>query len=134
MKTIDEDIKSGNFKQIYLLYGTEAYLKKQYKDKLKNAMAAPDDTMNFTRFEGKNINPKEVIDLAETLPFFADKRVILIEDSGFFKSSCEDLAEWLERFIPSREELQQRYEKTRRESGTARVAAPAFWGHTPQKR
>ena len=134
MKTIDEDIKSRNFKQIYLLYGTEAYLKKQYKDKLKNAMAAPDDTMNFTRFEGKNINPKEVIDLAETLPFFADKRVILIEDSGFFKSSCEDLAEWLERFIPSREELQQRYEKTRRESGTARVAAPAFWGHTPQKR
>ena len=37
MKTIDDDIRSGNFKQIYLLYGTEAYLKKQYKDKLKNA-------------------------------------------------------------------------------------------------
>ena len=70
MKTIDDDIRSGNFKQIYLLYGTEAYLKKQYKDKLKNAMAAPDDNMNFTTFEGKNINPKEVIDLAETLPFF----------------------------------------------------------------
>ena len=84
MKTIDEDIKSGNFKQIYLLYGTEAYLKKQYKDKLKNAMAAPDDTMNFTRFEGKNINPKEVIDLAETLPFFADKRVILNRGQWFF--------------------------------------------------
>ena len=48
MKTIDDDIRSGNFKQIYLLYGTEAYLKKQYKDKLKNAMAAPDDNMNFT--------------------------------------------------------------------------------------
>ena len=109
MKTIDEDIKSGNFKQIYLLYGTEAYLKKQYKDKLKNAMAAPDDTMNFTRFEGKNINPKEVIDLAETLPFFADKRVILIEDSGFFKSSCEDLAEYLShlRFPALHHHLQQ---------------------------
>ena len=85
MQRINEDIKNGNFKQIYLLYGTEAYLKKQYKDKLKNAMAAPDDDMNFTTFEGKNINPKEVIDLAETLPFFADRRVILIEDSGFFK-------------------------------------------------
>ena len=31
MKTIDEDIKSGQFKKIYLLYGDEAYLKKQYK-------------------------------------------------------------------------------------------------------
>lgn len=101
MKTIDDDIRSRNFKQIYLLYGTEAYLKKQYKDKLKNAMAAPDDNMNFTTFEGKNINPKEVIDLAETLPFFADRRVILIEDSGFFKSSCEDLAEYLTQVAPA---------------------------------
>lgn len=47
MKTIDEDIKSGQFKKIYLLYGDEAYLKKQYKDKLKKALVQPDDTMNL---------------------------------------------------------------------------------------
>ena len=92
MKTIDEDIKSGQFKKIYLLYGDEAYLKKQYKDKLKKALVQPDDTMNFTAYEGKDTNPKEVIDLSETLPFFADRRVILIENSGFFKGSCEELA------------------------------------------
>lgn len=101
MKTIDEDIKTGQFKQMYLLCGTEAYLKKQYKDKLKNALAAPDDNMNFTAFEGKNSNPKEIIDLAETLPFFAERRVILIEDSGFFKNSCEDLAEYLSEVAPA---------------------------------
>ena len=33
MKTIDEDIRSGNLKQIYLLYGTVDYLKRQYRDK-----------------------------------------------------------------------------------------------------
>lgn len=101
MKTIDEDIKTGQFKQMYLLYGTESYLKKQYKDKLKNALAMPDDNMNFTAFEGKNSNPKEIIDLAETLPFFAERRVILIEDSGFFKNSCEDLAEYLSEVAPA---------------------------------
>lgn len=98
MKTIDEDIRSGNLKQIYLLYGTEDYLKRQYRDKLKNALTAAgedsgmggmlsggDGDMNFNRFEGKDINPKQVIDLAETLPFFAERRVILIENSGFFK-------------------------------------------------
>ena len=95
MKTIDEDIKSGQFKKIYLLYGDEAYLKKQYKDKLKKALVQPDDTMNFTAYEGKDTNPKEVIDLSETLPFFADRRVILIENSGFFKGSCEELAEYM---------------------------------------
>ncbi|MGN0142342.1 MAG: DNA polymerase III subunit delta [Roseburia sp.] len=95
MKNIDEDIRTGQLKQIYLLYGTEAYLRKQYRDKLKNAMAAPDDTMNFTAFEGKDTNPRALIDLAETLPFFADRRVILVENSGFFKNSCEELADYL---------------------------------------
>lgn len=95
MRTIDEDIKTGQFKQIYLFYGEEAYLKKQYKDKLKSALVAPDDNMNFSAYEGKNINPKELIDLAETLPFFADRRVILVENSGFFKGSCEELAEYM---------------------------------------
>lgn len=95
MKTIDEDIKTGQFKTAYLLYGEEAYLKKQYKDKLLKALVADGDTMNFAAFEGRNIQPKGIIDLAETLPFFADRRVILIENSGFFKNSCEDLAEYL---------------------------------------
>lgn len=86
---------------MYLLYGTEGYLKNQYKDKLKNALAAPEDNMNFTAFSGKNINPKELIDLAETLPFFAERRVLLVEDSGFFKGSCEDLAEYLPQIAPA---------------------------------
>ena len=101
MRTIDEDIKTGQLKQIYLLYGAEAYLKKQYRDKLKNAMAAPDDNMNFTAFEGKDINAKEVIDLAETMPFFAERRVILIENSGFFKNSAEEMAEHLKQMAPA---------------------------------
>ena len=51
--------------------------------------------MNFSAYEGKNINPKELIDLAETLPFFAEKRLILIENSGFFKNQAEELAAYL---------------------------------------
>lgn len=95
MKTIDEDIKNGKIKQIYLLYGEEAYLKRQYRDKLKQAILSPDDTMNFSAFEGKNINQKELIDLAETLPFFADSRLILIENSGVFKNAADDLADYI---------------------------------------
>ena len=101
MKTIDEDIRNGQFQGVYLLCGEEAYLKKQYKDKLKHAMIPEDDTMNFSAFEGKSINPKEIIDLAETLPFFADRRVILIENSGFFKNGCEELAEYLPQVAPA---------------------------------
>ena len=95
MKTIDNDIKRQEFKKVYLLYGEERYLIRQYRDKLKKAMTSPDDTMNFSSFEGEDINVKEIIDLAETLPFFADRRVILIEDSKLFKKGSDELAEYL---------------------------------------
>ncbi len=96
MRTIDEDIKNQTFRTAYLLYGEEAYLKNQYKDKLKAALWQEGDTMNAAFYQGKNTNPKELIDLAETMPFFADHRLILVEDSGFFKSGAEDLAEYME--------------------------------------
>lgn len=95
MKRIIEDIKSGNFSNIYVLSGEEAYLRKQYKDKLKNALVSEDDTMNFTAFEGKDINVNEVIDLAGTMPFFAERRVILVENSGWVKSGNDRLAEYV---------------------------------------
>lgn len=94
MKVIKEHIKSGSFKQFYLLHGNEAYLIKLYRDKLKEAILGELDQMNYSHFEGKDINLKEVNDIAQTLPFFSDKRLILIEQSGLFKSQ-NDLKEVL---------------------------------------
>lgn len=95
MKMLAEDIKNNSFKSSYLLFGEEAYLRTQYKNRLKNALADPQDTMNVSHFEGKAINPNEIIDLAETLPFFAEHRLILIENSSFFKNKCDELADYL---------------------------------------
>ena len=95
MKTLEEDIRSGKFKQVYLLYGEEAYLKKLYKNRLKNAIVNPEDTINLNRYEGKGISIPAVIDQAETMPFFADYRLILMEETGFFKSASQELADYL---------------------------------------
>ena len=97
MKTLQEHIKNHSFAPVYLLTGSEAYLRNQYKNRLRDAMISSDDTMNYTAFEGKNIDPAEVISLAETLPFFAERRVILIENSGWFKSA-NDFADALASF------------------------------------
>ncbi len=96
MKNLVQDIKTKNFKNIYLLYGEEEYLKKQYRQKLQDALISPDDTVNLNFYEGKNISVQELIDQAETMPFFADRRLLVIEDSGFFKSASAELAEYLE--------------------------------------
>ncbi len=96
MKTIDNDIKFGQLKKVYVLYGEERYLVRQYRDKLKKALVAEDDTMNFSSFEGEDINVREIIDLAETLPFFAERRVIFIEDSKLLKRGGDELGQYLE--------------------------------------
>ena len=95
MKSLQEDIKNRDFKKVYLLFGEEAYLKQQYKHRIKAALLPEDDSMNFSMFEGKKTEPKSVIDLAETMPFFVEKRVIMLEDTGFFKNQCTDLPEYM---------------------------------------
>ena len=87
---VDEDVKSGAFKRVYLLFGEDSYLKRQKKNLLLNALRQPDDNMNFTAFEGKGVDVSEIIDLAETMPFLAEHRVILVENSGFFKNAAPD--------------------------------------------
>ena len=95
MKSLNEDIKTGNFKPVYLLYGEEAYLKKQYRDRITKAIFPDGDTVNYAYYEGKGINPGELIDLAETMPFFAKRRLIVVENSGFFKNATPDLADYI---------------------------------------
>lgn len=94
MQIIKEHIKQNQFKQCYLLYGTEEYLKKLYKNKLKTAIIGDEDTMNFTYLEGKSIEVPRIIEIANTMPFFSERRLILIQNSGLFKSS-NDLADYM---------------------------------------
>ena len=94
-RQLNEDIKNGTFKQCYLIYGDEAYLRLQNRDKLVKALGGEGASMNFTKYEGDNLSPNEIIDMAETMPFLSDKRVILVENSGFFKSGCPELADYL---------------------------------------
>ncbi len=95
MQSLNEDLKTGQFKHVYLLFGEEAYLKKLYKERLKKAIVLDGDTMNFSYFEGKNTNPLEIIDLAETMPFFSERRLIMLENTGFFKNASPELAEYM---------------------------------------
>ncbi|MBQ9489733.1 MAG: DNA polymerase III subunit delta [Lachnospiraceae bacterium] len=94
MQRILSAIKENRFANVYLLYGEERYLKKQYTDKLRKALAG-DDEMNVHFFEGKDISVAQIIDLAETMPFLADRRVIFLSDSGLFKSGGEQMADYL---------------------------------------
>ncbi len=127
MQRINNDIKQGALRQAYLLYGDERYLKMQYRDRLKKALCSEGDDINTHYYEGKDISVGEIIDLAETHPFLAGRRVIFISGSGLFKSGGEKLAEYLAEpnetsyFVFTEEEVDKRSRlfKTVRDKGYA---------------
>lgn len=94
MQTLNQDIKNRTFKPVYCLYGEEAYLKRSFKVRLREAILNG-DTMNYHYFEGKDADVRSIIDAADTMPFFADYRLVLIEDSGLFKKEADALVKYL---------------------------------------
>lgn len=96
MAIINNQISKGEFSHVYLFGGTEPYLIHQYKEKLIRTLIDPEDTMNFIAYKGENTKPEDVIEFADTMPFFAERRVVLVENSDYFKNGCEKLEAKLE--------------------------------------
>jgi len=85
---INHDIKEKTFAGIYLLCGSQSYLRMQNRDRLIAAALGEDEgasAMNLSRFSGKDVDVREIGALARTLPFFADRRVIVVEQAGLFE-------------------------------------------------
>lgn len=92
MKKLEADIKNGIYKSVYLLFGPQSYNRKRYAKALTDLFLPEGDTMNYSSFYGKDTDIKEVADLAVTMPFLAEKRVIVLEDTGLFLRACDELA------------------------------------------
>lgn len=89
MAGIKEDLANKNFKNMYLIYGEEAYLRNYYRTSLRYALTEPDDNLNYSYFEGAGINLEEVVDILDTLPFMSEKRVVICENTGWLSKSDE---------------------------------------------
>ncbi len=87
MSAVSDSIKTSSYAKVYLLYGSEAYLRRYYKNALKAALVNEGDNLNYAYFEGKDINRTEVLSQISTMPFMAEHRVVIVENSGWFGSS-----------------------------------------------
>ena len=118
MKRLNADLAAKKFSHIYLLYGPEEFLIRSYKASLKQGiLTAPaeeeDDggmmgmmgmmgggqaaeEMNYTQFEGPNVDLNKVRETAQTMPFFAPRRLIVLENTGIFKKEEEGWLEFME--------------------------------------
>ncbi len=97
-----KDIKSGNIRRAYLLYGEEQFMVHFFRDRLvKACMGKGIDElkgdMNFFRFTGKDADVNTVADAALTVPFFADRRMILVEGADWFNAANDTLTDMLKK-------------------------------------
>ena len=100
MKTLKEELKKEKFHKIYLFCGTESYLKNVYRKRLQEKLlGSVDDIMNCQYYEGKNVKANDIIEIANTLPFMNDHRLLIIENSGFLKSGKKNESDQLSDYV-----------------------------------
>ena len=98
MKELERHIKNRKFERVYLFFGQEAFLLDAWQKALVGAVL-PEETkeMNMDVFEGK-VSVAGIIEIAETMPFFADYRLIIVKDSGLFAAGRSEEAAVLSDF------------------------------------
>ncbi|MCH5252546.1 MAG: DNA polymerase III subunit delta [Lachnospiraceae bacterium] len=100
MQKITEELKNNSLSRFHLIYGEERYMVRYYKHSLVEKLSVPGDEMNCTYFQGSDIKESDIADVGQVLPFMASNRLIVVQDSGFFKSAG-DMADYLEEFPDS---------------------------------
>ena len=87
LQSILKEIRSQQFSAVYLLQGTEDYLIEQFKIELTNqVLKTEDDQFNLSFFDMEQTPLSTAIEEAETIPFFGDYRLVVIEHPYFLTS------------------------------------------------
>ena len=74
-------IKSGNFSNVYLLYGQDFYAIGQYTKALVKRLVSEDaQDMNLHEFEGRDLDIGELTDACEALPVFSEYSCVTISN------------------------------------------------------
>jgi len=80
------ELKKDIIRNLYLFYGEEEYLKEYCLRQIEQAVVNEDTrALNKIVLEGKTDTVK-IIDNCETMPVFADKKIVIVKNSGLFVS------------------------------------------------
>lgn len=82
-----KSIERGLISPVYLLYGEESYLIENLIKGFKGLLVNQDTgDFNLDIIDGKTVGLNELVNLANTLPFMADKRLVIVHQADFFKA------------------------------------------------
>lgn len=85
-----KEINKGNIQPIYVCYGSESFLMKEFITYLTDQWIESDNReFAVSRFDLAETNVEEIIDDAETLPFMGGRKLVIAKDAAFFTAAKE---------------------------------------------
>ncbi|MBR6523090.1 MAG: DNA polymerase III subunit delta [Clostridia bacterium] len=89
-KLIKEKISAADFKGLFLFTGEEDFARKAATDAfIKHFEKDPLFQLNMHIFDGKETPAEKISQAAEALPVMSEEKLIVVKNSGIFKSASE---------------------------------------------
>ncbi|NLM04291.1 MAG: DNA polymerase III subunit delta [Clostridiales bacterium] len=93
-------INKNEIQKIYLLYGEEEYLIEKFVEFLKSKILNSGfEELNLSIMDGRELNVEKLIDACETLPFMAEKKLVIINGLEVFTSQKRTISESDEKML-----------------------------------
>lgn len=100
LENLDNTIKNKSFKNLYLFFGKEDFLKNLYEKKIINAVLLQQNKqMNLDIIEDKNFEVSKIIEISDTLPFMSEYRLLIIKNSNIFFENKKNETEKLLKYF-----------------------------------
>lgn len=90
-KEFTKRLKTKDMEPAYLFYGEEDYVLDHTLRMVKEAYINQGlESLNYIELNGQDLDFSTIMNACETLPFMAEKKIVLIKDLPLFKSKKED--------------------------------------------
>ena len=86
ISTVWNNIKKGELSPVYLLVGEESYFIDETLQRLKEALG-PEEDIEISTFDLEEVPVDAVMDEADTIPFFSERKLIIAKNASFLKAT-----------------------------------------------
>ena len=95
LQRLKADLKSGEFQNLYIFCGEEAYLREHYLRLLSGKLTGgPAGAFNEHRFSAENLTPEAFSEAVEAMPMMAERTFIRVDDVDLFKLPEQQRAQY----------------------------------------
>gem|GEM_PF-51870 len=83
---LDKSLQRQVISPVYLFYGEETYMRDFYLNRFKLLIPEEYRDFNLDILDGRETGIETIVNIAGTLPFLSDKRLVIVKNADFFKA------------------------------------------------